>query len=132
MSLSFLQQNRFFQHFTLRLGLSVGLIALSTLNYGFDNQGIATSQAMIPYKKQFGEYNPETKTYAIPAYFLSLLNSLNFIGFAFGTSRWAFVESKSSRLISRLMPALKGFILEALSVLAMVAGWPCSACRSGP
>lgn len=79
-----LKPSGFFQHFTPRLALSVGLIALSTLNYGFDNQGIATSQAMAPYKKQFGEYNTKTNTYAIQPYFLSLLNSLNFIGFAFG------------------------------------------------
>lgn len=81
---SFLKRSRLFQHFTTRLAMSVGLIALSTLNFGFDNQGIATSQAMIPYKKQFGEYNPKKKEYEIPAYFLSLLNSLNFIGFAIG------------------------------------------------
>jgi MFS transporter, SP family, sugar:H+ symporter len=85
MSHSFLKRNRFFQHFTLRLGLSVGLISMSTMNYGFDNQGIATSQAMAAFQKQFGDYNPVTRTYAIPSYWLSLLNSLNFIGFAFGT-----------------------------------------------
>jgi MFS transporter, SP family, sugar:H+ symporter len=77
------------------LGLSVGLIALSTLNYGFDNQGIATSQAMVPYKKQFGDYDAKTKTYAIPSYFLSLLNSLNFIGFAFGTPDKFLMPSRS-------------------------------------
>lgn len=64
--------------------MSVGLIALSTFNYGFDNQGIATSQAMVAYKRQFGTLDPKTGTYAIPTYFLSLLNSLNFIGFACG------------------------------------------------
>jgi SP family sugar:H+ symporter-like MFS transporter len=57
------------------------------MNYGFDNQGIATSQAMAAFQKQFGDYNPKTKTYAIPSFWLSLLNSLNFIGFAFGMSK---------------------------------------------
>ncbi len=85
MAPSFLTQNRFARNFTPRLALSVALIALSSGNYGFDNQGIATSQAMLPYKKQFGDYDPKTNTYAIPTYFLSLLNSLNFIGFAVGT-----------------------------------------------
>ena len=80
-----LKNNRFSRYFTVRLACSVGLIALSTFNYGFDNQGIATSQAMDAYKKQFGSYDPATKEYAMPTYFLSLLNSLNFIGFACGT-----------------------------------------------
>lgn len=88
MAFSFIRQNRFSRHFTPRLALSVALIALSTFNYGFDNQGIATSQAMLAYKKQFGEYNPKTNTYAVPTYYLSLLNSLNFIGFAVGKSKF--------------------------------------------
>jgi SP family sugar:H+ symporter-like MFS transporter len=82
-----LKENRFFRYFTPRLALSVGLIALSTFNYGFDNQGIATSQAMVAYKRQFGTLDPKTGTYAIPTYFLSLLNSLNFIGFACGKTQ---------------------------------------------
>jgi MFS transporter, SP family, sugar:H+ symporter len=87
MGFSFLKHNRFAENFTPRLALAVSLIALSTFNYGFDNQGIATSQAMHAYKQQFGVFNPTTKTFAIPPYFLSLLNSLNFIGFAVGRSR---------------------------------------------
>ena len=81
---TFVKRNRILSHFTLRLAAAVGLIALSSLNYGFDNQGLATSQAMTTYKHQFGVWNPETTSYAIPTYWTSLLNSLNFIGFAFG------------------------------------------------
>lgn len=82
---TFVQCNRITKHFTRQLSGTVCLIALSTLNYGFDNQGIATSQAMDAYQKQFGDYDPDTDTYAIPGYFLSLLNGLPFIGFALGT-----------------------------------------------
>lgn len=71
-------------YFTPRLAGAVGLIALSSLNYGFDNQGIATSQAMTSYKKRFGTYDRKTHSYSIPTYWTSLLNSLNFIGFAAG------------------------------------------------
>lgn len=81
-----IKDNRFRRHFTPRLALSVFLIAFSSFNYGFDNQGIATSQAMTAYKRQFGKYNPKTGKWAIEPYYLSLLNSLNFIGFAFGKS----------------------------------------------
>jgi hypothetical protein len=42
---------------------------------GFDNQGFAQTQAMDPFIRQFGDYNPTTKTYAIPSWLLSLLNS---------------------------------------------------------
>lgn len=102
MAFSFIQQNRFSRHFTPRLALSVALIALSTFNYGFDNQGIATSQAMLAYKKQFGDFNPKTGAYAIPTYYLSLLNSLNFIGFAVGKSEFV---NTFLKIVSYLMHA---------------------------
>ncbi|KAJ0345066.1 hypothetical protein KNSL1_008767 [Colletotrichum chrysophilum] len=72
------------QHFNARLAASVLLIALSQFNYGFDNQAFTSTQAMDAFERQFGEYDPATKAYAIPTYFLSLLNSLNYIGFAIG------------------------------------------------
>ena len=90
MALLLLKSNRIVRHFNPRLAGAVGLIALSTMNYGFDNQGIATSQAMESYKKQFGVHNPRTDTWAIPTYWTSLLNSLNFIGFAFGKLKGLF------------------------------------------
>lgn len=83
---SFIRQNRVVRHFTPQLTMTVCLIAFSTFNYGFDNQGISTSQAMDAYDEQFGEYNPEDGTYAISPKNLSLLNSLPFIGFAVGAS----------------------------------------------
>uniref|UniRef100_L2FPI0 Sugar transporter n=1 Tax=Colletotrichum fructicola (strain Nara gc5) TaxID=1213859 RepID=L2FPI0_COLFN len=75
------------QHFNARLAASVLLIALSQFNYGFDNQAFTSTQAMDAFERQFGEYDPATKAYAIPTYFLSLLNSLNYIGFALGPAR---------------------------------------------
>lgn len=84
MAPAMIARNRLFSHFTPRLGAAVGLIALSSLNYGLDNQGIATSQAMTTYKKQFGEYDPSLGEYAIPTFWSSILNSLNFVGFAIG------------------------------------------------
>lgn len=72
------------KHFNRTLALSCSLIAISQLNYGFDNQAFATTQSMTAFTKQFGDYNEQTGEYAIPAYYLSLLNSLNYIGFAVG------------------------------------------------
>lgn len=72
------------KHFNRTLALSCALIALSQMNYGFDNQAFSTTQSMTAFTREFGLYNPKTKQYAIPAYYLSLLNSLNYIGFAVG------------------------------------------------
>lgn len=72
------------KHFNRTLALSCLLVTVSQFNYGFDNQAFATTQAMNAFDKQFGVYNPKTRTWAIPAYFLSLLSGLNYIGFAVG------------------------------------------------
>lgn len=69
-----------FRFFNLRLGLSCLLIALSTFNYGFDNQAFSTTQAMDAFEKQFGVYDPTTKTYGLEPYWLSLFNSLTYLG----------------------------------------------------
>ncbi len=79
-----------FRHFNRQLGLACLLIAVSTFNYGFDNQAFATTQAMTAFAKQFGVYNPKTKKYALETYWLSLFNSINYIGF--GTGRRTRVE----------------------------------------
>lgn len=75
------------KHFNRQLLLACLLIAVSTFNYGFDNQAFATTQAMNAFTKQFGVYNKKTKLYALETYWLSLFNSLNYIGFAAGKSR---------------------------------------------
>ncbi|WYZ41399.1 hypothetical protein EsH8_V_000294 [Colletotrichum jinshuiense] len=72
------------QHFNKRLFASVFLIAVSQFNYGFDNQAFTSTQAMDAFERQFGEYDDATHQWKIPTYFLSLLNSLNYIGFAVG------------------------------------------------
>ncbi|KXH68696.1 sugar transporter [Colletotrichum salicis] len=70
------------QHFNKRLFASVFLITVSQFNYGFDNQAFTSTQAMDAFERQFGEYDNATRQWKIPTYFLSLLNSLNYIGFA--------------------------------------------------
>jgi hypothetical protein len=75
------------KHFNRRLSLSVVLIAVSQFNYGFDNQAFAQTQAMNAFTEQFGDYNPKTEKYYLKTYWLSLFNSLPFIGFAVGEIR---------------------------------------------
>jgi MFS family permease len=73
-----------FRLFNRRLALASLLIAISTANYGFDNQAFASTQAMDAFERQFGEYDPAKRTWVLPPVWLSLFNSLNYIGFAAG------------------------------------------------
>ncbi|KAK0108694.1 hypothetical protein ONS95_003485 [Cadophora gregata] len=89
--------HRITKHFNAVLLRSVLLIFLSTMNYGFDNQGFNTTQAMIPFKREFGVLNPKTHKYILEPYWLSLFNSLNYIGFAAGILIGSYVSSRWGR-----------------------------------
>lgn len=71
-------------YFNRQLSLACILIAVSTFNYGFDNQAFATTQAMDSFTRQFGVYDDKTKKYTLETFWLSLFNSLNYIGFGSG------------------------------------------------
>ncbi|CAK7210100.1 hypothetical protein SBRCBS47491_000656 [Sporothrix bragantina] len=85
------------QYFNTRLFLSVSLIALSSFNYGFDNQAFATTQSMTAFQKTFGVYNATTKTYSLPSVWLSLFNSLNYITFGFGVIFGSYISGRFGR-----------------------------------
>ncbi|TVY82030.1 Hexose transporter HXT13 [Lachnellula suecica] len=89
--------NNIRKHFNKQLGLVCLLIAISTFNYGFDNQAFATTQAMDSFTHQFGVYNTKTKKYALDTYWLSLFNSLNYIGFGAGVIIGSFVSARFGR-----------------------------------
>lgn len=73
------------RYFNRNLATAVVLIAISTFNYGFDNQAFATTQAMNHFTKHFGgHYNEATGKYVLDSSWLALFNSLNYIGFAAG------------------------------------------------
>ena len=72
--------------FNRTLALSVGLIAVSQFNFGFDQTAYSTTQAMDAFERQFGIYNPQKDDWEIDSDFLALLNSLPYIGFVAGTS----------------------------------------------
>ena len=75
---------RFTRAFNKRLIYCCSLIAVSQINFGLDQAVFSNTQAMTPFNVQFGKYNPATETYLIEPYFLSLMNSLTYIGFGFG------------------------------------------------
>ncbi|KAM0257773.1 hypothetical protein ACHAPA_011569 [Fusarium lateritium] len=86
-----------FRFFNQRLALSCVLIAVSTFNYGFDNQAFATTQAMDAFDKQFGVWNEKTGKYVLEPSWLSLFNSLNYIGFAAGVLIGTWISSRWGR-----------------------------------
>ncbi|RKK94848.1 hypothetical protein BFJ71_g8715 [Fusarium oxysporum] len=86
-----------FRFFNRRLALSCVLIAVSTFNYGFDNQAFATTQAMDAFDKQFDVWNEKTGTYILEPSWLSLFNSLNYIGFAAGVLIGTWISSRWGR-----------------------------------
>lgn len=89
--------HRILRHFNRQLALAFAVIATSTFNYGFDNAGYATTQAMDPFIKQFGDYHAATKTYSIPAVWTSLFNSLNYIGFGAGVIIGSLISARWGR-----------------------------------
>ncbi|KAJ0295984.1 hypothetical protein COL5a_003047 [Colletotrichum fioriniae] len=98
------------QHFNKRLFASVFLIAVSQFNYGFDNQAFTSTQAMDAFERQFGEYDDATRQWKIPTYFLSLLNSLNYIGFAAGLVVGSLTSARFGRRTTMIVMSIYALI----------------------
>ena len=64
------------QDFNLTLVLTMALLFVSALNYGFSDQSFASTQATAAFTRQFGDLSPKTHKFSLPALYLSLLNSL--------------------------------------------------------
>ncbi|CRK33463.1 hypothetical protein BN1708_001141 [Verticillium longisporum] len=92
-----LSNHYIFQHFYKTLALSSLVIAISTLNYGFDNNSYMTSQAVEPFIRHFGSFDTRTGTYELPTAWLSMFKSLNYIGFAFGLVFGSLVSERWGR-----------------------------------
>ena len=85
------------QSFNPQLAFACSLIALSSFNYGFDNQAFATTQAMDAFDRQFGVYDEEAGDWVLPPTWLALFNSLNYIGFAAGVVIGSYVSARWGR-----------------------------------
>ncbi|KAL4752993.1 hypothetical protein BDW72DRAFT_201952 [Aspergillus terricola var. indicus] len=72
------------RYFNRTLSLSVFVIAVSTFNYGFDNQAFATTQAIDIFTKHFGEYDES-------------MGDLNYIGFAAGVIVGSLISARLGR-----------------------------------
>jgi MFS family permease len=90
-------KNRILQHFNRHLAIAFAVIAVSTFNYGFDNAAYNNTQAMEAFQEQFGDWNAETGKYAISPSWLSIFNSLNYIGFGAGVIIGSLVSERWGR-----------------------------------
>lgn len=70
--------------FNRQLILTVLLIAISQFNFGFDQQGFSSTQAMDAFERQFGEWDAKKRQWYLPTIWKSLFNSLQYIGFGTG------------------------------------------------
>ncbi|RDW91886.1 hypothetical protein BP5796_01280 [Coleophoma crateriformis] len=74
----------FLKYFTRNLLIASFLIGISVFNYGFDQTGYSTIQAMDPFINRFGTYDSKTQAMVITTKNLSLLNSIPRITFGLG------------------------------------------------
>ncbi|KAF6834706.1 vegetative cell wall protein gp1 [Colletotrichum plurivorum] len=72
------------QTFNRSLLSTIMLIAVSQFNFGFDQQGFNTTQAMDAFERQFGWYDFKKKVYYLESWWLSLFAGLPYIGFGIG------------------------------------------------
>ncbi|KEF59383.1 uncharacterized protein A1O9_04227 [Exophiala aquamarina CBS 119918] len=111
---------RFKRAFNGKLLYACALIALSQVNFGMDLGAFGGTQAMPMFKKQFGMYNPITKTYVLESSYLSLLNSLTYIGFGFGVLSGSFISNRFGRRSCLWTMSIWAIIGAAIMVTAKV------------
>jgi hypothetical protein len=69
--------------FNRMLTLTVLLITISQFNFGFDQQGFSTTQAMDAFQESYGVYSEEKGWHLEPVW-LSFFNGFNYLGQAAG------------------------------------------------
>jgi MFS transporter, SP family, sugar:H+ symporter len=111
----------FTKFFTKRLALACSVVAISTFNYAFDQQGFNSTQAMDAFDKQFGHYSEEDETYVLDTYYLSLLNSLVYVGFAAGAWIGSIVSSHYGRRMTIFTMSLWALVTATLLVTSGVS-----------
>lgn len=104
--------------FNGRLLFSCIIIMLSQVNFGIDTTAFSTTQAMSAFEKKFGVYRPSLKRYAIEPYFLSLLNSLTYIGQVFGLLLGSYIARRWGRRMSFFVMCVWAWISAILLVTA--------------
>ncbi|RFN43345.1 sugar transporter [Fusarium flagelliforme] len=104
------------QNFNRKLGLTVMLLCISQFNYGFDIAAFNNMQAMPAFNKQFGDFNPKTHRYELPTSYLSLFNSLQFIGYLIGIVGGSWISKKYGRRVCIITMSLLSLIWTTISI----------------
>lgn len=86
--------------FNGQLAFAVALLMFSQVNYGMDLAAFSTTQAMDAFVQKFGVFDPVSKIYQIEPYFLSLLNSLTYIGQVAGVLLGGYISRRWGRRMS--------------------------------
>jgi SP family sugar:H+ symporter-like MFS transporter len=89
----------FMASFNGRLAYACIMIAFSAVNFGMDQGAFNSTIAMKHFVRQFGTYNSETDSYALTARFLSMLNSIPYVGCIFGLLTGNLVNRKLGRKV---------------------------------
>lgn len=83
--------------FNGRLLFTVSVLMLSQMNFGADVATFSATQAMDAFEERFGEYNVKTDSWALNPSYLSLLNSLTYIGQVAGVILGGYIARKKGR-----------------------------------
>lgn len=67
------------------------------MNFGADVATFSATQAMDAFEKRFGDYDPDTDAYALNPAYLSLLNSLTYVGQVGGVLFGGYIARKKGR-----------------------------------
>ncbi|OAP57385.1 hypothetical protein AYL99_08123 [Fonsecaea erecta] len=92
--------NRITENVNGRLAFASTVMMLSQINFGMDLVAFSNTQAMTSFNKKFGAYNAKLERYALDPYFLSLLNSLTYVGQAFGVITGGWIARRWGRRAS--------------------------------
>ncbi|OAL33785.1 hypothetical protein AYO20_06961 [Fonsecaea nubica] len=92
--------NRITENVNGKLAFASTVMMLSQINFGMDLVAFSNTQAMSTFNKKFGHYNAKLERYALDPYFLSLLNSLTYVGQAFGVITGGWIARRWGRRAS--------------------------------
>ncbi|KAK5045483.1 hypothetical protein LTR84_009101 [Exophiala bonariae] len=106
--------------FNGRLAFVTLILFSSSINYGLDIIAFSSTQALDAFEEKFGVFDPKKKTWIIEPYFLSLLNSLTYVGQLAGVLLGGYVNNRWGRRMSFRIMTLWAWLGAILLVTAQV------------
>lgn len=91
---------------------------LSQINYGMDTVAFSNTQALPAFNQKYGSFDEKLERYALPPYFLSLLNSLPTLGQVIGVVSGSYITRHYGRRASFYVMALWALLAATLLITA--------------